>query len=126
MIQIITDGTVGVHFGNRLAAMTRADGAFSAKKDVEDMLVREGVAQFVDDLADDDFDDEDFEDEEEVFETEDDSDESEEAEPTPKQATKSSKTAKSSRKETAKTESSDEKAESEAQPPVIDASGVVE
>lgn len=127
MIQIITDGTVGVRVGGALTAKTRADGAFVADPDVEAMLVRDGIAEFVDGFADsdDDFDDEYFDPEEEAPETEDETDETEEAKPEPKQAAKSSKSSKSQRKETVKADSVDEKAEPEAQPPVIDASGVV-
>lgn len=51
MIQIITNGTVGIRSGNRLTPKTRADGPFSTDKAVEKMLVAEGVCAYVDQKA---------------------------------------------------------------------------
>lgn len=54
MIKVIADGVIGVRVNGRLRPMTRADGAFEAEKDVEAMLVEEGHAVFVDEIAQND------------------------------------------------------------------------
>lgn len=135
MIKIVNDGVVGVRMGSRLMPKTCNDEAFEIDSDTESMLVADGIAVFVD--ADDvdaaDFepetDDEGNDGEQIEPETDDEGTESAEDVEAEKDADSAGKQQSGTRKRNKTGNSRRKRAAtdgSDAKPPTISATGIVE